>query len=218
MIPPPVYLTRKAPVTIDMTTARAFALNAADLPFRTAIDHAERVAQAFRALDYLKVETSARYQRTPSSTWCNIYFADLIRLLGGYGMHVFWTPGALASWAAGKPQPVMYEKTVTEYSANMLYDWLVKWGPTYGFRRIDDAGKAQTMINAGGTGCACAKKLGGVGHVSVLLPESPDQLALTKNGVVLAPVQSQAGAKNRRLFATPWYLGAGYLGGLWVQP
>ena len=219
--PPEVHLPPHKLATRASDTKRAMPLGEANMPRLVATARAARSAELFAILDWLDVEKSPRYKRTKTSTWCNIYATDVCYLAGYYLPHTFWTPKALTDLEAGKVVAPKYGSTITELSANSLYEWLVKWGPTYGWIRAASVLQAQQAVNAGGLGVVCAKKPGGIGHITVVAPESSKQFALMgPTGVVAVPVQSQAGAKNYKLFAKElgeWWDRPGYVGGIWIQ-
>lgn len=56
--------------------------------------------------------------------------------------------------------------------------------------------------------CASPRRAPTRGHISLALPRyaaANGQDALLRDGVVIAPLQSQAGARNDRRFATTWW-------------
>lgn len=204
MIPPIVHLSTSKPVERKLDIRRAFALNEKDMPAVTALDLVGRNSQAYEILDYLDVEHQLRYKPTAKSTWCNIYAYDFCMRVGVYLPHVFWNDAALKKLAKGEPVAPLYEKTITELSANGLSVWLDTWGPAYGWAWTQDAGIAQEMVNRGGAGVVCAL-IKPIGHISVILPESSFSALRSKTGKVLAPLQSQAGRKNKRVFSGNWW-------------
>lgn len=207
MTPPPVHMLKQSPVTRGEAGDRAFALNEPNMPRVLAASPEGRNAELHAIVDFLDVERSPRYQPTPKSTWCNIYAYDVCYLAGVYLPHVFWTQEAIADLAKGADVPIRYGVTVSELSANGLYAWLDRWAPAYGWTRHTDPGEAQRRVNAGGVGVVCAEARGGIGHIAVIVAESTRQVAYRDaRGRVVAPVQSQAGRTNRRLFSkAPWW-------------
>lgn len=152
-------------------------------------------------IDWLAVDTSARWQRTPDATFCNVYAADFCYLAGVYLPRVWWKGSALMQIAAGVVPPVVYDGSVREMRADDLLAWLIEFGPTFGWRRVFDASALQAAANAGGAGLVCADRdaAGRPGHITVVVPESPAAQAVRDpDGHVLLPVQSQAGAVNFR--------------------
>jgi len=158
---------------------------------------------------FLDVEHSARYQPTAKSTYCNIYAYDVCYLAGVYLPRVWWKSKALLALAQGTPQEVQYGTTVDELNANALHDWLGEWGDDFGWQRTFDATDLQTQINnAGGIGVICGRRkdITRSGHITVVLPERPGNAAQRSGAGVIAPLQSQAGVKNKQYFATPWWI------------
>lgn len=196
------------------TGARAFPIGEAGRPRRDpAADAATRVAQLQAIGDWLAVETSPRYARTPAATFCNVYAADYGHLARCYLPRVWWTGPALQRLAQGEAVPVLYGDTVREMRADDLFAWLVDQGPRFGWRRVFDASALQAAANAGGVGVICADRLaqGRPGHITVVVPEDAAHRALRDaDGHVTQPLQSQAGAVNRRYGSAGanWWLGS----------
>lgn len=218
VVPPPVHLPHHKLAVRDSYTKRAMPFSEPGAPRVSGITAEVRCAELLHVVEYLDVENSARYKRTPSSTWCNIYAGDAAFLGGVYLPHVYWTDKALSAFASSVVPLVRYGDTVTELSANGLDAWMRAHGHLYGWQRVHQAGRAQELVNGGSFGICLARKAGGIGHVSVIVPESPAQSALRDATGVVAPAQSQAGARNRQYFATRWWTNPGYNGGLWVVP
>ena len=218
MIPPPVHLPPHKLARRDSLTKRAMPFSEPGAPRVTGITAEARCTELLAIVDYLDVEKSARYRRTPTSTWCNIFAGDVAYLAGIYLPHVFWTPKALAAFDSGVTPLVKYDDTVTELSANGLDAWMRARGSSYGWQAVQLAEAAQQVVNEGGFAIALAAKRGGIGHVSVVIPESAAMQATKhSDGRLVAPLQAQAGATNRRRFCTKWWTKPGYSGGLWVN-
>lgn len=207
MIPPPVHLPTDAAVSRLNTARRAYPLNEQDMPTVNGIFGSTRRLQMLMLLDWLNVEHSPRYQPN-GSTWCNVYATDFMsRVSGVYLPHSYWTTNAIVEMMrTGKVPPVLYDNTVTELSANGLYDWLNKNGTKYGWIRTNDPAFAQGIVNSGGAGVVSAR-VDGIGHVSVIVPETLVHQALRSNGRIVAPAQSQAGAVNHKFFSRAWWAG-----------
>lgn len=156
-------------------------------------------------LDWLDVERSARYQKKHNATYCNIYAYDVCYLSEVFLPRVWFTQDALLRIVAGEAVAPRYNRTVTEMSANRLFDWLLSFGTAYGWRRTFDLDLAQAAANDGKIGLIIAARRGnGSGHVSVIAPEI-DQQAVREQGRVVIPLQSQAGWVNKSRFTTSWW-------------
>jgi hypothetical protein len=161
----------------------------------------ERVTQLGQIVQWLAVDTSVRYKPEPPLTYCNIYAADYGYLAGAYLPRTWWTETALMQIAAGAAPPVTYGSTIREMRADDLYAWLVQFGPNFGWRRVFDASALQETADRGGVGVICADRdaEGRAGHISVVVPQTPTELAVhDADGHVVVPLQSQAGAVNFR--------------------
>lgn len=171
----------------------------------------QRVAQLNAVVDWLDVEHSARYARTPQSTFCNIYAADFCYLAGVYLPRTWWKESTLTSMATGMAPPAaLYDQTIRELRADDLLAWLQEYGVRYGWRAAFDATALQQAANAGGVGLICADRAteGRPGHINVVVPETTAVKAQRDaDDFVVMPVQSQAGASNLGRFVgnTAWW-------------
>jgi hypothetical protein len=206
---PSVHLRAlRGSVRLASPHGRAYALNEPDMPRRDPRAPADqRVAALRRILDFLDVQRSERYRPSLQRTYCNVYAYDYCYLAGAYLPRVWWTREALVDLAAGRVPTVRYGETVRELTANAISRWLAAWGPGFGWVRADTPAELQDAANAGGVAivCADARSANGSGHLSCVIPEG-DELAATRvGGVVIGPLQSQAGRDNRRHFNHPWW-------------
>jgi len=211
-----VYMPRAAgTVTKRTATANASSLNEPGQPVRTQTGiPADLKKSLLSIIEWLSVDkpTHKRYQPTGNSTFCNIYAHDYCFLAGAYFPRVWWTPGAIAKLAANETVPPLYGNTIEEMRANNLFRWLRDFGERFGWRQTGDLTKLQNAANIGGIGLIIARRKedGRSGHVVVVAPEN--ELGTAKrdaNGIVLAPLQSQAGARNFKFGrgSADWWLG-----------
>lgn len=205
----PVHLGESASARPSLASARAFAIGDSAAPRRHA---ASKTADLAAIINYLDVERGARYQPTPTSTYCNIYAYDYCYLAGAYLPRVWWTGSALARLALGQSVEVRYGDTVHELNANSLFNWLADFGSQFGWRRVFQPDDIQAHSNAGGVAVICAqrKELNRSGHIAAVVPETTSQQAARSGANVVRPVQSQAGARNFRYTNGPraWWQGA----------
>ena len=173
---------------------------------------------------YLDPENAAhkRYQAGAGKTFCNIYAYDFCQRMGVYLPRVWWKAQALAKLAAGQPVAVAYGTTVSELNANALHDWLIDYGPGFGWTRCFTAAELQACANGGGAAIIVAKRANTnlSGHIVGISPESAGLKAGVADGVVVRPVQSQAGAVNfnRKVPATRWWSDAKFRSfGFWTH-
>jgi hypothetical protein len=188
---------RHCPLAGDLVTRRDAGATSA---FKVSALHA-----IARTLD---VERSERYQPTTTATYCNIYAYDFCYFAAAYLPRVWWTAKALLGLARGEPQPVSYATTVRELNANGLYDWLSDFGDDFGWQPTFDLDELQSRANRGGVGIISAQRqnLNRSGHIVCVLPEAEGHGAERTGGRVIAPLQSQAGATNKRYFASDWWV------------
>ena len=173
---------------------------------------AQCVAQLNSIVDWLDVEHSARYARTPQATFCNVYAADFCYLAGVYLPRTWWKESTLAKIAVGMTPPAaLYDETVRELRADDLLAWLQEHGASFGWRPVFDASALQHAANNGGVGLICADRAteGRPGHITVVIPETAAMNARRDaDGFVAMPIQSQAGASNMGRFVggAAWWL------------
>ncbi len=199
------------------TSGLAFPIGEPDRPGRDAgASTADKCAQLKALADWLGVQTSARFRRT-EVTFCNVYAADYGYLADAYLPRVWWIGPALMAIAAGELPSAVLGKTVREMRADDLYAWLGEFGPSFGWRRVMDATALQAAANGGGVGLICADRAtpGRPGHITVVVPEDADHTAQRDaDGNVTQPLQTQAGAVNRRYGSAgkSWWTGVQFLG------
>ncbi len=136
-------------------------------------------------LDQFKVEDNIRYKKdtrngvpTPGVTWCNIFVWDAT-----IGMNVeiphYYNPKTGAEAVSRKPGEYY------EMSATRMTEWLVKFGPSFGWHEVS-ASEAQQKANAGLPTVAVAMN---TNHVQMICPA---------RGTDTATMAAQAGAVNYR--------------------
>lgn len=132
-------------------------------------------------------------------------------------------PAALLKIASGTIPPVLYGNTVREMTANMLHDWFIDYGAIYGWARVFDADVLQSAANNGKVAIIVAKRVNVAksGHIVAVVPETPAVQAAKSGGLVVRPVQSQAGANNfmAQVPGTRWWADATKFSsfGFWVH-
>jgi len=220
--PAPANFPRNARAKLTSTEMRHCPL--ADLPIRPHRDGQSpdnRCAELHQIVADLNVANSARYAPT-TQTFCNIYAYDFCFLAGVYLPRVWWTSKALLAMAGGETQPVIYDKTVRELTANDLHRWMGDWGSSFGWRACTSVEDLQSSVNNGGLGAITAQRvdLSRSGHITVVIPENAQHSALRQAASIVAPLQSQAGRTNKPFFASRWWLdlvGQFRATGLWVN-
>ena len=219
----PVHLGENRPqVTRTATAGRAFPLGEADRPRRNGTSRDGRLAQLHDIVRYLDVERHARYQKTPGTTFCNIYAYDFCYLAGVYLPRVWWSQRAIADLAAGRTVPVKYGDTVRELNANALHDWYADFGDDFGWKRAASLDEVQHAANDGGVGVIVAQRtdLNRSGHITIVVPERPPEAAKRTGAAVQLPLQSQAGTKNScySCGTSRWWAGDQFRSfGLWTH-
>jgi len=153
---------------------------------------------AAEAIAYLDVRNGKRYKRTATATFCNIYAYDYCTLRGVFLPRIWWTVEALVKMQSGEAVPMIYGKTVYELNANGLFDWLHRWGATFGWEHTKDFNELQHNVNLGAVGLLVAARVEPMkpGHITIVVPEDAKHMAGRVGGATLAPLQCQAGASN----------------------
>ena len=204
----PVAITGVQESLRSTAKARHAMLSDSGAPTRVmSSNSAERVKKLTQIIGFLQVEESKRYHSESGHTFCNIYACDYSYLASAYLPRVWWNDRALASVLAGRRPPVQWGTTVSELTANELFDWLNRWGTDLGWTRCTDLDVLQDKANWGGVGVICAQRLPITlsGHITVVVPESDTHRAVRTAGLVSAPLQSQAGATNFEYFCDAWW-------------
>lgn len=205
----PVHMpTGNANAKLDGTNGRAY-------PLTIPVHNSEDV------IKYLNVTRSPRYRAANGQTFCNIFAYDYCYAMGAYLPRVWWKPDALERIKNGEDVKPVYAFSIVELNANSLYDWLVRWGSTFGWERVDFT-TAQQNVNMGAVGVMCAKRKDASrsGHISVIVPESEKHgKASWHEGMVIAPLQCQAGAVNKEYWqGAGWHTASIYSGmGAWIN-
>jgi len=183
-----------------MTSRRAFPLNERDMPKGDGT-----IAGIRKIIDWLDVEKSARYIRDARSTFCNIYAYDYAYLMGAYVPRVWWAKVALENLDFSSPR---YGSTILEMNANALYEWFPKYGGGFGWKEVNTT-DAQIAANQGHCVIMVAanKNRAKSGHIVAVVPETDKVKCMQANGIIIYPVQSQAGAVNKKYFCSKWWDG-----------
>ncbi|MEO8238517.1 MAG: hypothetical protein ABI576_10450 [Flavobacterium sp.] len=174
------------------------------IPFRNLTDSASKKESIAQIINKLDVETNIRYQRTIEDTYCNVYSYDFCYFSKVYLPTVWWTDEALAKILQGQEQEAVFEQTVDRIYSSAIHDWLLQWGTNFGWERMFTTDEIQNKVNEnGGIGIICAKrKVKGLsGHIVPVVPETELNKAYRENGVVVYPLQSQAGKLNYNYFS-----------------
>jgi len=195
---------------------RAYPLDISERPTRDK----NKIGDYYEAIKYLDVENAERYQPTKNGTACNIYAHDFALQFKTHIPRVWWTDWAINEIRVGKTIPIEYGKTVREMSANSLYDWFVEWGELFGWVEIKDGiNKFQIKVNEPIPGIISAKNknLKNPGHITFGIPEHEEHNAIREDGYVIKPLQTQAGGKNKMLFADDWFMSRQFSDyGFWI--
>ncbi|MDR7370226.1 hypothetical protein [Flavobacterium aquidurense] len=174
------------------------------IPYRdltNVVTKKESIAQIIAKLD---VAANIRYQRTIEDTYCNVYSYDYCHFSRVYLPTVWWTEESLEKLIQGQDVEAVFEQTVDRIYSSAIHDWFLEWGINFGWERMFTVDEIQNKVNAnGGIGIICAKRRekGLSGHIVPVVPETDFHKAYRENGVVIYPLQSQAGKLNYNYFA-----------------
>jgi len=174
------------------------------IPFRDLTTVASKKESIHKLIDKLDVENNLRYQRTVEDTYCNVYSYDYCYFSQVYLPTVWWTDGSLEKILNGQEVEPVFEETVDRIYSSAIHDWFLQWGASFGWKRMHTVDEIQNQVNTnGGIGIICAKrKIKGLsGHIVPVVPETDLHKAYRENGVVVYPLQSQAGKFNYNYFS-----------------
>lgn len=173
------------------------------IPFRNLTNAETKKESIAQLIDKLDVENNLRYQRTVEDTYCNVYSYDYCYFSKVYLPTVWWTPESLEKVLEGQDVEPVFEETVDRIYSSAIHDWFLEWGPSFGWERMFTVEEIQNKVNAnGGVGIICAKRRekGLSGHIVPVVPETDAHKAYRENGIVVYPLQSQAGKLNYNYF------------------
>ena len=174
------------------------------IPFRDLTSAETKRKSIAQIIDKLDVETSIRYEKTIEDTYCNVYAYDYCHFCKVYLPTVWWTEQSLEKIKQGQKVTPIFEETVDRIYSSAIHDWFSEWGTHFGWERIITLEEIQNKVNTnGGIGIICAKrKIKGLsGHIVPVVPETKTQKAYRENGIVVYPLQSQAGLLNYNYFS-----------------
>jgi hypothetical protein len=189
---------------LDSTLMKYTPICDPSIPFRDLTDSATKRESIARLIDKLDVTTNIRYKRTVEDTYCNVYSYDFCYFCKVYLPTVWWTDDAIKKILDGQNVEAIYGETVETIYSSAIHDWFLKWGESFGWKRIYSLDEMQNKVNTnGGVGIICAKRKqkGLSGHIVPVVPETDVKKAYRENGVVVYPLQSQAGKLNYNYFA-----------------
>ncbi len=174
------------------------------IPYRDMSDASTKKESIRQLIEKLDVTNSLRYQRTIEDTYCNVYSYDFCYFLKVYLPTVWWTDESLEKILNGQAVIPVLEDTVEPIYSSAIHDWFLEWGASFGWKRMTSLDEIQQKVNEeGGIGMICAKrKIKGLsGHIVPIVPETNEKKAYRENGVVIYPLQSQAGKRNFNYFS-----------------
>nr|WP_294862463.1 hypothetical protein [uncultured Fluviicola sp.] len=189
---------------LNTQMAKPHPISDPDVPYRDLTNAETKRESIERIIDKLDVKHNLRYQRTVDDTYCNVYAYDFCYFARVYLPTVWWTPESLEKILDGQEIEPVFDETVERIYSSAIHDWFLKWGASFGWKRMTDLDEIQRKVNEeGGVGIICAKRkiVGLSGHIAPIVPETHLKKAYRENGVVIYPLQSQAGKLNYNYFA-----------------
>lgn len=189
---------------LDSMQAKFHPLSDSGIPYRDLTDAASKRESIRQLIDKLDVTKNLRYQRTIEDTYCNVYSFDFCYFSKVYLPTVWWTDESLEKILDGQEVEPVFNETVIPIYSSAIHDWFLKWGASFGWKRMTNLDEIQEKVNnEGGVGIICAKrKIKGLsGHIAPIVPETKKKKAYRENGVVIYPLQSQAGKLNYNYFS-----------------
>lgn len=190
--------------SLDSQQMKYTPMHDASIPFRDLTNLASKKESIRKLIEKLDVESNLRYQRTIEDTYCNVYAFDYCYFSHVYLPTVWWTEDALEKVLGGEEVEAIFGETVDHIYSSAIHDWFLKWGASFGWKRMLSVEEVQNQVNAnGGIGIICAKRKekGLSGHIVPVIPESSTHKAYRENGEVVYPLQSQAGKLNHLYFS-----------------
>ena len=189
---------------LDSIVAKFHPISDANIPYRDLTDAASKRESIRQLIEKLDVTHSQRYQRTIEDTYCNVYSYDFCYFSKVYLPTVWWTDESIEKILNGQTIEPVFNETVVPIYSSAIHDWFLKWGASFGWKRMTNLDELQDKVNnEGGIGIICAKRktVGLSGHIAPIVPETKGKKAYRENGVVIYPLQSQAGKLNYNYFS-----------------
>ena len=199
-----VHLLPSPESRLDSMREKPHPLSDSGIPYRDLTNPETKRESIRQLIDTLDVKHNMRYQRTPEDTYCNVYAYDFCYFSKVYLPTVWWTDESLEKVLNGEEVVPVFDETVERIYSSAIHDWFLKWGASFGWKRMTDLDEIQQKVNQeGGIGMICAKrKIRGLsGHIAPIVPETNTKKAYRENGVVIYPLQSQAGKLNYNYFS-----------------
>lgn len=189
---------------LDSMEMKETPIDDATIPFRDLTNTETKKTSIHQLIDKLDVENNLRYQRTVEDTYCNVYSYDYCYFSKVYLPTVWWTDESLQKVLNGQEVEPVFEETADRIYSSAIHDWFLEWGASFGWKRMNNVDEVQNAVNTnGGIGIICAKrKIKGLsGHIVPVVPETDLHQAYRENGIVVYPLQSQAGKLNYNYFS-----------------
>jgi len=189
---------------LDSILVKFNPISDSSIPYRDLTDSTTKRESIRQLIDKLDVNKSLRYQRTIEDTYCNVYSYDYCYFSKVYLPTIWWTDESLEKILDGQEVDPIFNKTVVPFYSSAIHDWFLKWGASFGWKRMMNLDEIQNKVNIeGGVGIICAKRktVGLSGHIAPIVPETNVKKAYRENGVVIYPLQSQAGKLNYNYFS-----------------
>lgn len=190
---------------LETTKMKYKPISDASIPFRDETNATTKKESISQLIEKLNVTANIRYKRTVEDTYCNVYSFDYCYFTNVYLPTVWWTDESIEKILNGEEVEAIYGETVQTIYSSAIHDWFLKWGSSFGWKRILSIDEMQEKVNTnGGVGIICAKRRqrGLSGHIVPVVPETKQHTAYRENGKVLYPLQSQAGKVNYKYFST----------------
>jgi hypothetical protein len=189
---------------IDTMERKFHPMKDESIPYRDMTNASTKKESIRQLIEKLDVTKSLRYQRTAEDTYCNVYAYDFCYFSKIYLPTVWWTDESLEKIRNGLTVIPVFDETVKPIYSSAIHDWFLQWGASFGWKRMTNLDEIQQKVNNdGGIGMICAKrKIRGLsGHIVPIVPETNVKKAYRENGILIYPLQSQAGKLNYTYFS-----------------
>jgi hypothetical protein len=200
----PAILLPDVNSNLDSMVAKFHPMVDDTIPYRNLKNSETKKKSLHRLIRKLDVSNSPRYQRTPEDTYCNVYSFDYCHFAQVYLPTVWWTDESIEKLQRGEDVTPVFNETVAPIYSNAIHDWFLKWGESFGWKRMSNLTEIQNKVtDEGGVGIICAQRkiVGLSGHIVPIVPETDKKKAFRENDEVIYPLQSQAGKLNYNYFA-----------------
>ena len=132
----PAVLPPNALSNLNSVVCKFHPMTDETIPYRNMISVLSKKRSLHKLIKKLDVNQSARYQRTPEDTYCNVYSFDYCYFAKVYLPTVWWTDESIKKLQEGIDVQPVFNKTVLPIYSSAIHDWFSQWGESFGWKQM----------------------------------------------------------------------------------